>query len=301
MKGIHSIYTFTDRVRYKEQSYLDMGLFEAYTLILSCCYWRKFHGDISLYCDKDFYKFIQEYKLTSLWDNIDNTSFDSIPNDINYSVFWTYPKMYIHSLQTQPFTSLDADLFFWEPLNLKKANIIYAHPEVDLTGENYPDYHTSKEYKDIFKDLTFNEYPSNMNTAILTINKVDFYKELMDITTRFAKRATINIKNQKSVHEWTHTIFCEQKIIRNVIEKHNLSCVPHYEKEYYTGEGTIWPEGHRFELDDAKIFHLWGSKTRIKNDQEERYELNKRLHDWIETDFPEMMDIVTIFKKILKP
>ena len=299
MKGIHSIYTFTNRKQYKKQSYLNMQLIEAYTLILSCAYWNKLHGTIDLYCDNDFYEFIKEYNLTGLWQNIDNTVFDNLPKDIDYSIFWTYPKMYVHSIQKESFTALDADLFMWENMLYYKEptlDIIYAHPEVDQIGNQYPSFHKDKRYEDIFKNLEIIEDNSYMNTAILYCRDNSFYKELMEITTEFARRVSKEGKEDK-YNNWSHTIFCEQRIIKSIINKYNLKTAPQYSKPYYVHVSEDQPE-IPFNLNDGGIFHLWGMKKDIS--LEDKKELEYKLYKWIEIEFPNYLEYAKIFKKHLK-
>ena len=288
MKGIHSIYTFTNK---KNQSYLNMGLFEAYTLILSCIYWKKLYGNIKLYCDFEFYQFINKNGFKNLWDEIDYKAFNNLPKEIDYSIFWTYPKMYIHSLQKEPFTSIDADLYISKKIKID-ADVAYAHSEAH-SNKYYPSYHKEKRYLNIFKNIKIEENLPIMNTCVLTINKLDFYQELIKVTTNFAKQVS---KEKYKLDPIAYTIFCEQKIISSILKKYKITTKPYYKKEWN-------PDGlnnKEFKLEDSGIFHLWWYKNIIRENYNLRLNTNLKLEKIIEKEHPEMMDIANKFKKLLK-
>jgi hypothetical protein len=300
MKAIHSIYTFTNRKQYKKQTYLDMQKIEAYTLILSCAYAKRHIGEITLYCDINFYEFIKKYDLCDLWDNIDYTALENIPKDIDYSIFWTYPKMYIHSIQDEPFVALDADLYFWRNLRYHdnpSLDFIYAHPEIDNIGNQYPSFHKEERYKDIFKNLEIIEDGPNMNTAILYCRDNSFYKELMEITTEFARRVSKTGKSEK-YNDWVHTIFCEQRIIKSLLKKYNLKTAPQYDIPFYVHSCVEQENDRDFKLSDGDIFHLWGLKNKIGSRHKIR--LEDQLCYEIIKEFPYYQHYIEIFKKNLK-
>lgn len=277
-----------------------MQLIEAYTLILSCAYARRYIGPPHLYCDFKFYKFIKEHGLETLWDSIDYNVFENIPKDIDYSIFWTYPKMYIHSIQNEPFVALDVDLFMWKHMKYHtdpSLDFIYAHPEIDNIGDQYPSFHKEERYKDIFKNLEIIEDGPHMNTAILYCKDNLFYKELMEITTEFARRVSKTGKSEK-YNDWVHTIFCEQRIIKSILKKYNLKTAPQYNVPFYVHSCIEQEKASSFRLSDENIFHLWGLKNKIPS--RARATLENKLYNEILNEFPVYTKHVETFKKILK-
>jgi hypothetical protein len=103
MLGIHTVYTPVDRKVIGPIH--DMMQFESVTMILSALYWKKLQGPIKLYCDRTFYEYISNLGIVDLWDEIDTETLENLDPDINHDVFWAYSKMYVNSLQTEPFVT----------------------------------------------------------------------------------------------------------------------------------------------------------------------------------------------------
>ena len=143
---------FSSPVRDIYSSILDMRAYEVMTLSLSCLFWKKYHGNIKLYADDNFYTKVKNMDLLWLWDEVDNVTMRSIPKNVNHDKFWSYSKMYINSLQTEPFYNIDLDLFTRQPLKKYDTDFVFAHYEVvDSKKTQYFDFHKQKEFKDFFR------------------------------------------------------------------------------------------------------------------------------------------------------
>jgi hypothetical protein len=69
---------FSSPVRDIYSSILDMRAYEVMTLSLSCLFWKKYHGNIKLYADDNFYTKVKNMDLLWLWDEVDNVTMRSI-------------------------------------------------------------------------------------------------------------------------------------------------------------------------------------------------------------------------------
>ena len=183
--GIHS--GWTQPTRQHIPKIAEMLQFEAVTMALSCLWWRQLHGPIKLYCDQPFLQKIQAAGLSELWTEIDVAVLESSPTlTISPDHFWAWAKMYINSLQTEPFVSLDLDLFINKPYDFKSHDLIFSHLEkTDKTGSKikfYPNYQDWPEIKPIFADWPWLKFTKqSINVSILAVNDLDFYQEFFKI------------------------------------------------------------------------------------------------------------------------
>lgn len=294
--GIHSIYSFGERTRHQAPPYTEFWLFEFLTLVLSTQYWQLYNGPIRLVCDDNFYNFVEKYKLHWLWNEIDNTTLKNVPN-LDYSIFWTYPKMYSHSQQTERFASVDADLFIRRSIKEYNEDFIYLHQEKDTLGSTYPDFQTLPEYKEVFKGLNPNLRYNAVNTAIAVFNNIDIAKELLEITDKFVNNTQYNTGN--SYENYVYTIFTEQKVLGNLIQDKNYSSRSLMK--------TVW-DCNNIELNNKQFFHeevdalhLWGNKENYYKGVHNREDLNLYLISFLQNDFPHILDkIQPLFKKFIR-
>jgi len=128
MLGYHVAYSKPIRNIYK--SILDMDLYEVLTLALSCLFWKRYHDYIKIYCDEDYYNKLKNMDLLWLWDEVDNKTMSSIPQNLNHDRFWSYSKMYINSLQSEQFYNIDLDLFTRAPMPEFTTDFTVAHYEI---------------------------------------------------------------------------------------------------------------------------------------------------------------------------
>jgi hypothetical protein len=296
LTGLHSIYSFTGRSRYATQSYNDMYLYEALTLLLSSYHWRNYNGDIKLVCDDKFYDFITNNNLTFLWDSIDNQSFKKLPTNIDYSIFWTYPKVFAQSLQKDKFASVDADLYMWASVKDYTEDYVFAHFEVDNVGSFYPSIDKMDGYSDLFQKYNMAEAPA-INTSLIVFNKQDVIHDVLDVFTKLAER--VKPTTMPDWNEFVWTIFPEQKFLGNLIFNNDykfrsLMREPHFSSYSVCGNSDS------FLLSSAGILHLWSSKAYYDNEPIERENFTQQLINQIEIDYPHLMDKVEKLKKVFK-
>lgn len=276
MRGIHTIYSTNGR--YKKFYY-----FELLQLMLSSLTWRKYNGDINLYCDDSFKSVIDELDISWFWDSIDYTSLKQIPEDINQDIFWTYPKMFVQSLQKDPFTSIDADLYLTIPISQFKEDVVYGHREIDNHQVTYPDLYNMEGFRDIFGHRQLVD--DAINTSIITFNRLDVLEPLMEMTNEFVRSKYIKYYNFTST-QWT--IYSEQKLLSTLLKEygysqHSLMDVSYDCEDWKLNSKQFIPTKYGFN-------HIWFLKDIIKNDDVERLSKTVMLLKEIEINFPKYLD-----------
>lgn len=281
MLGIHSIYKLPQGSKQTVQNYNRLYAFEFVCLVLSSAYWRKYNGEIKLVCNDPIYEWVQQNNLQWVWDYIDTDTLKNLPQDIDYSVFWTFPKMFVHFNQKEKFTSIDADLFFKDNITHYSEDVIYAHEEVDNLGTTYPFFNLYPEYKDIFNfSLSYNA----INTSLITFNKLDILDHLKDLTYKFIKNTNLSQVNSP----YTYTIFCEQKVLGNLIHSNNYTYKSLMNKYWDCNDLDQVRNNKDFLLANANIYHIWGNKSILYNNPTQRKFYTDYFLNFIYTDFPEL-------------
>lgn len=285
MLGIHSIYKLPQGSKQTVQNYNRLYAFEFICLVLSSAYWRKYNGEIKLVCNDPVYRWVEAHKLQWIWDYIDTDTLKKLPQDIDYSVFWTFPKMFIHFNQKEKFTSIDADLFFKGNITQYPEDIIYAHEEVDTLGTTYPFFHLYPEYESVLQSsLPYNA----VNTSLITFNRLDLLSQLEDITYKFIRNTNLSQVDSP----YTYTIFCEQKVLGNLIHQHNYTYRSLMEKYWDCNDLDQTENNSNFLLPEVGIHHIWGNKRRLYENPTQRKFYTDYFLNFIYTDFPELEEKV---------
>jgi hypothetical protein len=304
MLGIHTVYTPIDRKVIGPIH--DMMQFESITMILSALFWKKFQGPIKLYCDHIFYQYISKLGLLDLWDEIDTEALKTIDSTVNHNTFWAYNKMYVNSLQTEPFVSLDIDLFQQESYDYATHDVIFSHIEkTDSLFDNlnnfntpiyYPNYHKLSIFNDRFKDYDIHIDNEAINVAILAINKPKLYKEFMKYVDSFVKGnffdptdiSTHGFERIKSTYHSSSLItFVEQRLLHAFVKSKEYTLKSILNLKYSGGEQRWLTEME--EMINPGITHLWGWKVSYRLDEfkDDRLELTDHLLNLLNQEFPE--------------
>jgi hypothetical protein len=317
MLGIHTVYTPVDRKVIGPIH--DMMQFESVTMILSALFWKKFQGPIKLYCDRIFYEYISNLGIVDLWDEIDTETLEKLDPNINHDVFWAYSKMYVNSLQTEPFVSLDIDLFQTEYYDYTTHDVVFSHIErtdsiVDVINNFtkpvfYPNYHNLSMFKDRFKDYDIQITNEAINVAILAINKPELYKEFMKYVNSFVKENNFDPLDisthgferiRMTYHSSSPITFIEQRLLHAFVtsNEYTLKSILNL---IYSGEEQQWL-GDMTTMNNPGITHLWGWKVtyRLAENAQERIDLTDFLLHTLQTEFPESYDRYITKGNILK-
>lgn len=290
--GIHAVWTRPTRVG--SSKIAEMLQFEVITMALSCLWWRRLQGPIKLYCDPAFLTQLQTAGLTELWSEIDIAALDQgLTNDVNHDRFWAWAKMYVNSLQTEPFVSLDIDLFINQPYDFTSHDIVCSHIELADAHETdlvfYPNYHEWPEFKSRFSAwpwLKFNERA--LNVAVLAINQPAVYQEFVQIGASFVadnQFDPISIQTSPKIHPSSLMTFVEQRLLSAVAESKGLTVKYMLDQQFQAGIGWL---GEVEDLQNPGITHLWGWKdTYRKPGREiERQQLTQNLENHFAINFP---------------
>jgi hypothetical protein len=286
--GIHSIYS----VRKEGNGYHDFDNFsvvEFLYLALSCYYWRKLNGPIKLVTDEKFLKLVNDLGISWMWDEIDLETLKKLPTDINYDIFWTYPKMFVQFQQKERFAVVDADLFSKISIKDYTEDIVYGHEEMDLVGLSYPTFFTEPQFKSLLTgtDLWAMMPDNSINTCLVVYNDLDILEELKSITERF-----VRVGDQFLTHpnkDWIYTIYCEQRVLGNIIKRkgYKYKCLAKYpydvrKLEAYSG------------LVDIGIEHLWSGKKHLRVNEGLRLTVIQSMLRYIYYELPELYQKIAV-------
>jgi hypothetical protein len=281
MKGYHV--AFSPPVRDIYSSLLDMRAYELLTLCLSCLFWKKHNGEIKLYCDDNFYLKLKNMDLLWLWDEVDNITMRSIPKNLDHNKFWSYSKMYINSLQTEPFFNIDLDLFTRQPIKDYKTDFVFAHYEiVDSRKNQYYDFHKQKEFKEFFKG--FKLHPAAVNTSVLGVNNVGAYKEFMKWIDEFVIDNWIPIPTPVRRH--AQVLFTEQRLMFSWCLNNGYTMDTIMDRAFDMNSLEFFDYE---KMDDGGLFHLWvlKDKFKLKEHEEHKMKLTLEMVEALEELFPD--------------
>jgi len=315
MLGIHTVWTGSDRKGVTKIH--DMMAFEVLTMILSCLYWKKFQGPIKLYCDRPFINYIAKLGIQSIWDEIDILTLDQeLSEDVNKDTFWAYCKMYVHTLQKEPFVSLDIDLFQNMPYDYTTHDVMFSHVETSdvQNGElpphgvfYYPNYHEWDMFKDRFDkfpDINIDE--TAFNVSVLAVNNLDLIKDWMEVSESFMKNNIFDPqeitthgreKILHTIHSSSLMTFAEQRLLAAVTKSKGYSWKSLIDLTY-SGALQTWEEGN---MNNPGITHLWGWKKQYKQPEfaKDRIQLTDSLLNMLKQDFSGAYNTFIIRDKLM--
>jgi hypothetical protein len=106
------------------------------TLVLGALQWRRLHGPMRLYADREFATLIHELRLEWLYDGgIDTEVLASMPDTIRYDTFWMAPKIFAYGAARLPAAFLDVDLVVWRQIpDWQAYGLTVLHPEFNGRG-----------------------------------------------------------------------------------------------------------------------------------------------------------------------
>lgn len=228
--------------------------FEIAAMSLSAILWKKYNGEICLYTDDCFYKFINDNDLVTLWDSIDHSLFRSLPTTIDWSIFWAGAKHFALRNEKAPIVMLDADLFIWEDI----SELFPVHQLITLHQEDLVDCYLPKSELPVAEGYT---YPDRIDWSVRPCNTAfayfaeDEFKDLyIQEAIRFMKWNTSKAKDQNA-----RMVFAEQRLLAMLAHREGVVIDTIVNDPFSTYN---------------KIFtHLWGAKILAKRDPKQRMRL----------------------------
>lgn len=262
MNAVHTLWNLPDGFD-KDEEYIRL------TMILSALMWRKYNGEITLVTDSAGKDYIYSEGLETVWNSI-TTELDDIPPDVNPQVFWAAGKIYGIKNKKTPFVSMDTDFIVWEPLELEKmkSELCVIHRE-SLISSVYPDTLPYTSFDDGFSWKTL---PSN--TAFFYVNNNVFLNDYVKYADKFMRSCVETDCLQPMV-------FAEQRLFSMIAEKHNIHISSFSSVEKLMG------------MEDKRFTHLWGYKSHLRNNPDEKSKLVTRLKNRIISEFPDYKFLIT--------
>lgn len=230
--------------------HFSMNSAEILTMVVSALMWQKHNGSIRLYTDKVGYEFIQNMKLSTLWDGgIDTELLESNDYPIDAEIFWAAGKLIALEAETCPCVMLDTDLIVTQPIQhlLKPTAITALHSEA-LNPEVYLSPSSLKKPLgfDFPADYNWNVLPSN--TAFLYINNESFKNFYLNESKRFMFG-----NMEKPMEMVSQMVFAEQRLLSICADCQQLSI------SYLLDDP--------FSLANSNVIHLWGFKNLLRQNK----------------------------------
>ena len=156
----------------KEQVLPDL---EILTTIASIASWKKWMGQITLYCDHESKRFFDRLGMLELWDHVDTDVLQSISKAMETSIFGVGAKLWVQKHLQVPYTVTDTDAYFTQPVS-----------------EFFEDYDLIASHRDDETNCD-QKFQSMMLTAIFK-DIVEYFREYLDldIVQSIAKKYKIN-------------------------------------------------------------------------------------------------------------
>jgi len=226
-------------------------------LLLSSSISAKHFDKVELYCDTEAAKLIKEDGRIFPFDII--ICLDEL-QWIN-GLLWAYSKVYVYSLQKEPFLHIDIDAILWDglPPKLSTQKFIFQQKE-PLAGYVYYNeiYGEAKALGLLPTDITYKpEYA--LNTAVFActdINYLYLIKEYFNIVNSYVYGVNDRVYEFKTNH--AQCILFEQLFIVNILESSGLK----FEVDY----NTILNDDYSEKWNNCRFTHfIVNTKRRDKN------------------------------------
>jgi len=141
------------------------------------------------------------------------------------SYLWAFGKLKAYGLQEEPFCHIDGDVCLFGPVLDKITNAPLFFQSFDHYFDIYSKVHQDvhENYQKVPTDFQ-SELSSNMkyiNAGVLGGNDINSIKSYVDQAFELIHRNKHLINAKKS---WELNLYCEQFLISNMIERHNIDC-----------------------------------------------------------------------------
>lgn len=268
MNAIHSCWTKPFFVRGGQSFFMED--FDILTTMLSALVWQQNGGSIKMLTDSTGAEYFRSRRLEKLWNGGIETPLDSIPKNIDPFLFWAGGKLWALKSCPQPVCMVDTDMIVWHDLTgvLAGKEIAVAHRE-DIMPDVYP----PKEYfrmKDGYRFPCGDWSAAPCNTAFLYISDMSFRDYYIECSMEFMQ----NLREDSNVV--IPMVFAEQRLL--------AMCAAEKGKPIF----SLLDQYHLKE--QGLITHVWGHKSRLRADKNERADYCRRCIRRIRRDFPAAAD-----------
>ena len=273
--------------------------FELIHFILSALFYKKLNGSIHLYTDTIFADYIENLKLTSVWDDIDTSKHEEFSLlDINSTTNWTGFKTWLLHKIPAPFLLIDHDnlIFTKIPTELFDTSVRFAHLE-DIN----PYYYPNKDKLDCGEFI----FDKNWDWSLDVANTCLLYFKENEFKDKYSLKAMEFEKNNhpEDLHlAEVQYLFADQRLLVMMLEEQNIDYGT-FSNNKFTPQGNI-PDFTSVSndplLSKVGFDHTWGYKHHLKKNKLARTVYMKRHIQMIHDNFENYYDtLLPIFKKYI--
>jgi len=260
MIGYHIYNQTKQNKQFEEIDYL--------TQLTSILYWKKYYGEIKLYCNNMFLQSIKKYGLDKEYSEINTHLFENSPYKKYAEVFWSFSKIYAIAdiaKKEQAFCAIDTDLWIAKPNMLRSdIDILFYHKEYADTLAQQTAYPDATNWLESNIASQFNWKISPRNGAIMCFNSnfKDIVQVWQDMCITVMENT--NITDLAHLNKDSHTIFIEQRLLPTLATKLEATISQVLPNTFIPYSYEEWRPclGHTQQSDyvASNIKHIWGAK-----------------------------------------
>lgn len=197
----------------------------AESIVLSANVIKKHYTEIHFYTDKKGYELITPYL-----DQLPFTKIEVCMDDINWldDNYWSLGKMYVYSLQKEPFIHIDNDVFIWEKFTDELLSGDFMFQEIEQFNDSIWDFYNKglKIYgMAIPKEIEVLDSAFNCGVfGCLTQEALSIISSYYQIGYKFVKKINIipNIQKEAISERALASVIIEQVFIYSLVIKNKL-------------------------------------------------------------------------------
>lgn len=248
MIAIYSLYEdYKEKVNGGFKSKKDL----ASTLTLSVLESKKQFKQVNFYTNKFGKELVDYYQIP--FDNV-FLVLDKFDNVLHPNL-WAYIKIYVYSLQREPFIHIDNDVILWDkiPESYNQYDLFFQNKEHLLTHRGYKGLLEKASKFPVVNQDIINCKPSYaFNCGIVAGKNLDLIKRWHDIVYEF-------IFSEGNIKSWEQTK--DKHSMNHLFEQYFISCLIHLENNLNIGT-LLTDDFYKSALRDFKMTHLWGEAKR---------------------------------------
>ncbi len=196
------------------------------SIILSANVIKKNHKEIHFYTDNKGYEWIKPYL-----SDLPFTKIEVCLDEINWldDLYWSLGKMYVYSLQKEPFIHIDNDVFVWNGFNdeLTKKDFLFQEIE-KFNGGVWNFYDRGLKIYGIAIPKEIQVLDAAFNCGIFgcfTNDALAIIKKYYDIGYKFVKKTNIipDIEKESISERALASVIIEQVFIYSLVISNNLT------------------------------------------------------------------------------
>lgn len=252
MNGYHVYY----QIKETDQHPIDY-----FAQLASILFWKKYFGEIRLFCNSEYLEKIKEYQLDTLYDEINVSVLDNIVHADRIEKYKVFPKIYVaqYLSNTQTgFCILDTDLWFLENVSWDLS--------CDFVGLNYEEFKINFKNNPYIRHTSFINVDLNwkanpINCSFMYINN----RNLVDKWYSYCLSVIDSNKEVKKQIDNVYSLFIGNRLISSIASDNykTTTLIPNVYRTYHSKKINPWEPELSLDPSDitSKIKHIWGLKN----------------------------------------